>query len=161
FCSQQHQNSALYPFITRLERAAGFESDDTTAARLDKLEALLALSGEVSAESAGCWADLLGLTSEGRYPPLPQAPQRRRDMTLAALLREFERLAQQQPVLLIFEDAQWADSSSLELLHTAIERAARLPVLAIITFRPEFFSPWTGLAHVTSVALRRLTQREA
>jgi hypothetical protein len=161
FCSQQHQNSALYPFITRLERAAGFERDDTTAARLDKLEALLARSGEVSAESAGCWADLLGLTSEGRYPPLPQDPQRRRDMTLAALLREFERLAQQQPVLLIFEDAHWADSSSLELLHTAIERAARLPVLAIITFRPEFSPPWTGWAHVTSVALRRLTQREA
>jgi class 3 adenylate cyclase/predicted ATPase len=161
FCSQQHRDSALYPWITRLEHAAGFERDDTTTAKLDKLETLLSISGEVSAESAASLADLLGLTSEGRYPPLPQDPQRRRDMTLATLLREFERLAQQRPVLLIFEDAQWADSSSLELLDTAIERSAYLPVLAIITFRPEFSPPWTGLAHVTSVSLRRLTQREA
>jgi predicted ATPase len=161
FCSQQHRDSALYPWITRLEHAAGFERDDTTTAKLDKLETLLSISGEVSAESAASLADLLGLTSEGRYPPLPQDPQRRRDMTLATLLREFERLAQQRPVLLIFEDAQWADSSSLELLDTVIERTARLPVLSIITFRPEFSPPWTGLAHVTSVSLRRLTQREA
>jgi class 3 adenylate cyclase/predicted ATPase len=161
FCSQQHRDSALYPWISRLERAAGFERDDTTTAKLDKLETLLAQSGEVSAERAGPLSDLLGLTSEGRYPPLPQDPQRRRDMTLAALLREFERLARQRPVLLIFEDAQWADSSSLELLDAAIERAAHLPVLAIVTFRPEFSPSWTGLAQVTSVSLRRLTQREA
>jgi predicted ATPase len=161
FCSQQHRDSALYPFIARLERAAGFERGDTTTARLDKLETLLAQSGEMSVESAGPLADLLGLTSEGRYPPLPQDPQRRRDSMLAALLREFETLARQRPILLIFEDAQWADSSSLELLDTAIEQAARLPVLSIITFRPEFSPTWTGLANVTSVPLRRLTRREA
>jgi class 3 adenylate cyclase len=161
FCSQQHRDSALYPFIARLEHAAGFERGDTTTARLDKLETLLAQSEKVSAERAGPLADLLGLASEGRYPPLPQDPQRRRDMTLAALLREYESLARQRPVLLIFEDAHWADSSSLELLDTAIERAAHLPVLSIITFRPEFSPPWTGLANVTSVSLRRLTEREA
>jgi class 3 adenylate cyclase/predicted ATPase len=161
FCSQQHRDSALYPWIARLEHAAGFERGDTVNARLDKLETLLALSGEGSAESAGPLADLLGLTGEGRYPPLPQDPQRRRDLTLATLLREFERLARQRPVLLIFEDAHWADSSSLELLDTAIERAAHLPVLSIITFRPEFSPSWTGLANVTSVSLRRLTEREA
>jgi class 3 adenylate cyclase len=161
FCSQQHRDSALYPFIARLEHAAGFERGDTVAARLDKLESLLALSGEVNAESAGPLADLLGLTTESRYPPLPQDPRRRRDMTLAAFLREFGRLARQRPVVLIFEDAHWADSSSLELLDTAIERVAHLPVLAIITFRPEFSPPWTGLANVTSVSLRRLTEQEA
>jgi hypothetical protein len=74
FCSQQHQDSALYPFVARLERAAGFERSDTTTGRLDKLETLLAQSGEMSVESAGPLADLLGLASEGRYPPLPQDP---------------------------------------------------------------------------------------
>jgi len=161
FCSQQHRDSAFYPFIARLEHAAGFERGDTATARLDKLEMLLAQSGKMSAERAGPLADLLGLTSEGRYPPLPHDPQRRRDMTLTAILREFESLARQHPVLLIFEDAHWADSSSLELLDTAIERVAHLPVLLIITFRPEFSPPWTGLANATSVALRRLTEREA
>jgi class 3 adenylate cyclase/predicted ATPase len=161
FCSQQHRDSALYPFIAQLEHAAGFERGDTATARLDKLETLLAQSGEVSAESAGLLADLLGLTNEGRYPPLPQDPQRRRDMTLTALLREFEKLARERPVLLIFEDAHWADSSSLELLGTAIEQTAHLPILSIVTFRPEFSAPWTGLAHVTSVSLRRLTERDA
>jgi predicted ATPase len=130
-------------------------------ARLDKLETLLARSGEIRAESVGLLAELLGLSGEGRYPPLPQDPQRRRDMILTALLGEFEGLAQRHPVLLIFEDAQWADSTSLELLDRAVERATRLPVLMIVTFRPEFTPPWTGLAHVASLSLNRLAQREA
>jgi class 3 adenylate cyclase/predicted ATPase len=161
FCSLHRQNSALYPFISQVERAAGFERGDTVAARLDKLETLLAQSSKGNIESGALFANLLGLAGERRYPPLPQDPQRRRDMTLAALLGELEGLAQQRPILLIFEDAQWADSSSLELLDRIIERAARLPMLLILAFRPEFSPPWVGLAHVTSLSLNRLPESEA
>jgi class 3 adenylate cyclase/predicted ATPase len=161
FCSPHHRDSTLYPFIAQLERAASFEREDAVKARLDKLESLLVQSGEVRVESVALLAELLGLAGEGRFPPLPPDPQRRRDMTLAALLGEFERLAQQQPILLIFEDAHWADSTSIELLDRAVERVARLPVLLIVTFRPEFLPPWTGLAHVASLSLSRLAQREA
>ena len=160
FCSLQHRDSALYPFIARLERAAGFEREDGAAARLDKLEALLAKSGEVNAERAGLFAELLGLAPEGRYPAPPADPQRRREMTLAALLEELVTLSRQRPALLIFEDAHWADSTSLELLDRMVELASRLPVLMIVAFRPEFSPPWMGQAHVTSLSLNRLARRE-
>jgi class 3 adenylate cyclase/predicted ATPase len=160
FCSLQHRDSALYPFIARLERAAGFEREDDAAARLDKLEALIVRSGEVNTERAGLLADLLGLAPEGRYPTPPEDPQRRREMTLAALLEELATLSRQRPALLIFEDAQWADSTSLELLDRMLELAPRLPLLMIVTFRPEFSPPWMGQAHVTLLSLNRLARRE-
>jgi class 3 adenylate cyclase/tetratricopeptide (TPR) repeat protein len=160
FCSLQHRDSVLYPFIARLERVAGFEREDDAAARFDKLEALLAKSGEVSAERAGLFAELLGLAPKGRYPAAPEDPQRRREMTLAALLEELAALSRQRLVLLVFEDAQWADSTSLELLDRMVELAPRLPVLMIVTFRPEFSPPWVGQAHVTWLSLNRLARRE-
>jgi class 3 adenylate cyclase len=160
FCSLRHRDSALYPFTARLERAAGFERDDNPAVRLDKLEALLAKSGEVNAERAGLFAELLGLAGEGRYPALPVDPQRRREMTLAAFLDELATVSRRRPALLIFDDAQWADPTSLELLDRMVELAPRLPVLMIVTFRPEFSPPWMGQAHVTSLSLNRLGRRE-
>jgi class 3 adenylate cyclase len=105
-------------------------------------------------------ADLLGLGLEGRYPPPPGDPQRRREMTLAALLEELAALSRHRPTLLIFEDAHWADSTSLELLDRMVERAPRLPLLIIVTFRPEFSAPWMGQAHVMSLSLNRLGRHE-
>jgi class 3 adenylate cyclase/predicted ATPase/energy-coupling factor transporter ATP-binding protein EcfA2 len=160
FCSPHHQDSALYPFITQLERAAAFAREDTPEAKLDKLEGLLAQSGESAAETAGLLADVLGLATDGRYPPLPADPQRKRELTLTAFVGQLEGLAAQRPVLLIFEDAQWADSTSVELLNRGVERAMRLSVLVLITFRPEFRAPWVGQAHVSSLSLSRLAERE-
>ena len=128
--------------------------------RLDKLEALLAKSGEVNAERAGLLADLLGLAPDGRYPAPPDDLQRRREMTLAALLVDLASLSGRRPTLLIFEDAQWADLSSLELLDRMVEYAPRLPLLMIVTSRPEFSPPWVGQSHVASLSLNRLTRRE-
>ena len=152
FCSLQHRDSALYPFIARLERAAGFEREDDAAGRLDKLEALLAKSGEVNAEHAGLFADLVGLAPQGRYPPPPEDPQRRREMTLAAFVRELATLSRRQPALMIFEDAQWADSTSLELLDRMVELAPRLPVLMIVTFPGRHGYCFRFKLHGTNVA---------
>jgi class 3 adenylate cyclase/predicted ATPase len=160
FCSLRYRDSALYPFIARFERAAGFEREDNSAARLDKLEAALAKSGEVNAERAGLFADLLGLSPEGRYPAPPGDSQQRREMTFAAMLEELAALSRQRPALLIFEDLHWADSTSLELLDRMVRLASCLRVLMIVTFRPEFSAPWTGQAHVTSLSLNRLARRE-
>jgi hypothetical protein len=85
---------------------------------------------------------------------------RKKQKTIEALVRQIEILVRQQPVLMIFEDAHWIDPSSRELLDTTIERVARLPVLLVITFRPEFHPPWTGQAHVTTISLSRLGRRE-
>ena len=132
----------------------------TRRRRLDKLEALLAKSGEVNAERAGLFAELLGLAAEGRYPAPPEDPQRRREMTLAAFVEELATLSRQRPALMIFEDAQWADSDFARTPRSHGRAAPRLPVLMIVTFRPEFSSPWMGQAHVTSLSLSRLAPRE-
>jgi hypothetical protein len=91
-----------------------------------------------------------------RYAPLALSPTQQRRQTLAALLDQLEGLARQQPVLLFFEDAHWADATSLELLDLTVERVRQLPVLALFTFRPEFEPPWVGLPNVTTLTLGRL-----
>ena len=84
------------------------------------------------------------------------APQRQKQLTLEALVEQLEGLAADQPVLLAYEDAHWSDPTTQELLGLLIERIQHLPVLAIITFRPEFQPPWSNQPHVSALALTRL-----
>lgn len=155
-CSPYHTNSTLYPFIVQLERAAGFKADDTPQQRLDKLEAFLAKTGSQSRDRTPLFAALLSIPLSGRYPALALNPAQQRRRTLAALLDQFERLAHQKPILLLFEDAHWADATSLELLDLTIERMRQIPVLALFTLRPEFEPPWVGLPNVGVLKLGRL-----
>src|SRR5262252_1565203 len=155
-CSPYHTNSALRPFIAQLERAAGFKADDTPEQRLDKLKAVLAMDGSRIEAVVPLFAALLSIPLDERYPPLALSPAQQRRRTLAALLDQFEVLARRQPILLSFEDAQWADATSLELLDLTVERVRQLPVLALFTFRPEFEPPWVGLPNVGTLTLGRL-----
>jgi class 3 adenylate cyclase/predicted ATPase len=159
FCSPYHQDSALYPFIDQLGRASGFAHDDPPVAKLGKLEALL--SGAAPAdEDVVLIADLLSLPVSERRPLPNLSPQRKKERTLEALIRQLEGLARQQPVVMIIEDAHWIDPTSRELLDLTVERVGSLPVLLIVTFRPEFQSPWTGQPQVTTLALNRLDRRD-
>ena len=160
FCSPHRRDSALFPIIAQLERAAGFARDDNALVKLDKLAALVSPLGDSDHETEAVIADLLAVPAGQRYPPLPNDPRQKREWVFAALVRQLERLAQHRPVLFLFEDAHWADSTSLDLLDRIAERVRRLPVLMVMTFRPEFEPPWTGQAAVTSVTLSRLGQRE-
>jgi class 3 adenylate cyclase/tetratricopeptide (TPR) repeat protein len=160
FCSPHHQDHALYPTITQIERAAGFRRDDTADQRLDKLEAVLAQATNDLGEAAPLLAALLSLPTGERYAPLNLTPQKQKEKTLQALEAQVAGLAARQPVLMLFEDAHWADPTSLELFDLIIERVPALPVLLIITFRPEFSPPWTGRPHVTSLGLNRLAPRQ-
>jgi class 3 adenylate cyclase/tetratricopeptide (TPR) repeat protein/ABC-type transport system involved in cytochrome c biogenesis ATPase subunit len=155
-CSPYHSNSALRPFIAQLERAAGFKADDSSEQRLDKLEAVLAMGASRVEAVAPLFAALLSIPFGDRYPPLALSSTQQRRRTLAALLDQFEGLARRRPILLSFEDANWADATSLELLDLTVERVRRLPVLALFTFRPEFEPPWVGLPNVGTLALGRL-----
>jgi class 3 adenylate cyclase len=161
FCSPHHQDSALYPFITQIEHAAEFDREDTVATKLGKLESLLAQSAESIADTVTLLADLLSLSADIRSSALPADPTRRRELILAALIGQLEALVRQRPGLVLFEDAHWADSTSLELLDRMVERLPRLPVLLVITFRPEFHPPWAAQARVTTLELDRLGEREA
>jgi predicted ATPase/class 3 adenylate cyclase len=159
FCSPQHTDSALYPIIGQMERAARFAHDDTAQARLDKLDAVLGQTS-TSIEDAALFADMLSLPNDGRYPALELAPQQRRERTLKALVSQMEVLTRGGPVLMIFEDAHWIDPTSLESLVRVVDRIQALPVLLVVTFRPEFNPPWIGQPHVTALTINRLTQRQ-
>jgi class 3 adenylate cyclase len=159
FCSPHHQDSALYPSITQLERAAGLRRDDTDEQRLDKLEAVLAQGTNDLNEAVPLLAELLSIPTGDRYPPLNLTPQKRKEKTLHAQVRQVEGLAAQQPVLMVWEDVHWSDPTTRESLDLLIDRVPTLRVLVIITFRPEFAPPWIGRPHVTMLNLNRLPPR--
>jgi class 3 adenylate cyclase/predicted ATPase len=158
-CSPYHQDSALFPLVDQLGRASGFARDDPPAARLEKLEALLARAAPPD-EDVAFLADLLSLPASERHPLPNLSPQRKKEKTLEALIHQLEGLARQQPILMVFEDAHWIDPTSRELLDLIVERVRTLPVLLLVTFRPEFQPPWSGHPQVSMLALNRLDRRD-
>jgi len=160
FCSPFHTNSALYPIISLLERSAGFERDEPPAGRLAKLEALVARAAIDVGESAPLLAALLSIPTGDRYPPLELTPEVQKQRTLVVLLDQLTGLAARQPLLVVYEDVHWVDPSTLELLGRLIERIERLPILVIMTFRPEFNAPWPSHGNITPLPLGRLARRQ-
>jgi predicted ATPase len=159
FCSPHHQDSALYPIISQLEYAAGFDSRDPPDEKARKLRSFIAPTSP-SGEDVALLADLLSLTAD-RLPALALSPQRKKEKTFETLLRQFEGLTQGRPVLVLFEDVHWADPSTIEFLDVIIDGIRSLPALLVITHRPEFRAPWAGRAHVSTVTLRRLDRQES
>jgi predicted ATPase/class 3 adenylate cyclase len=156
FCSPYHQDSALYPVINQLERAAGFRRDDNNEQRLTKLEAVLAQATNDPGEAVPLLAELLSIPTGERYLPLSLNSQKRKEKTLKALLAQVEGLAARQPVLMVFEDNHWIDPTTQESLDLIIDQVSKLRVLLIITYRPEFAAPWVGRPQVTTLTLNRL-----
>ena len=153
FCSPYHANSALYPVIGLLERAAGFGRNDMPDEKLAKVRAFLASYSQDVEETTALVAGMLSLPADGL---LDLTPERQKQRTIEILLEQFHGLCKRQPVLAVYEDAHWIDPSTAEFLGLIIERAQRLRTLVVITFRPEFNPPWTGYTHVTSLSLSRL-----
>jgi class 3 adenylate cyclase/predicted ATPase len=159
FCSPYYRDSALHPFTDQLSRAAGFAPDDLPAVKREKLEALLARAAPRH-EDVALLADLLSLPISERYPLPNLSPQRKKERTLEALIRLVEDLSRREPVVTVFEDVHWIDPTSRELLDLMVERVRSIPVLLIVTFRPEFQPPWTGQPQVTTLLLNRLDRRD-
>ncbi|MDH2384430.1 AAA family ATPase [Bradyrhizobium sp. CER78] len=160
-CSPHHTHSALYPVITQLELAADFEPGSGASARIDRLEALLEPTTTNLPLDVALIAELVGVPMDGRYPALAISPQQRREMTLNALLNQLSGLAAQKPLLIVVEDAHWIDPTSLDLLDAMVARAANLPLLLLVTVRPEFQPSWVGQPHVTMLSLSRLGRSES
>jgi class 3 adenylate cyclase/predicted ATPase len=158
FCSEHHTQSALFPFINQIERAARFEHSDSTDQKLSKLRVLLSQSTE-DPEQVAILANLLSLPADDCYRPEDFTPQKRKEKTFVALLAQLDRLAAKDPVLLIFEDAHWIDPTSLELLAATVEHVPQLRALLLITARPEFTPPWPSYPHTTTIPLSRLSRR--
>ena len=159
FCSPYHQDSPLFPFIEQLERASGFARGDPPAVKQEKLATSLAASAPLD-EDFAFLADLLSLPASERCPLPDLSPQRKKERTLAALMRQLEGLTRRQPLVIVFEDAHWIDPTSRELLDLLVERVVSLPVLVILTFRPDFRPSWNGQPRVSMVALTRLDRHD-
>jgi class 3 adenylate cyclase/tetratricopeptide (TPR) repeat protein len=153
-CSPYHTNSALYPFVRQLEQVAGLAPDDTPEAITAKITKLIATVPNQSPDVVPLFAALFSGGEQHLRLGLSSAQQRRR--TLEALLEQLEGLSQLGPVLILFEDVHWADGTSLELLELVIERIRNLPVLLLLTTRPDFKIPWTRSQHVCVIQLARL-----
>src|SRR5262249_30574587 len=133
--------------------------DDSLQTKLDKLDAMLALSS-TPAQDAALLAEMLSLPNDGRYPALELTPQQRRQRTLEALVSQIVALSRQNPLLMIFEDAHWTDPTELARIGRIVDRILTLLVLLLVTFRPEFEPPWIGRPYVTPVTINRLAKRD-
>jgi class 3 adenylate cyclase/predicted ATPase len=159
FCSAHHTNSALFPFIGQLERAARFERGDSVTEKLSKLDALVARSA-ADPERVAVLANLLALPVSDHFRLQELSPQKRKEKTFAGLLAQLDGLAARQPVFMIFEDIHWIDPTSLELLATTVEHVPQLRALLLITTRSEFTPPWPSYPHTTTIPLARLGRRD-
>jgi class 3 adenylate cyclase/tetratricopeptide (TPR) repeat protein len=161
FCSPHHQDSALYPITARWEHDLNFARSDTPQDKLHKLETALKQL-ETAPDEVTLIADLLSVPVDDRYPQADLDPQRKKEKTFEALLQVLANRARRQPVLMLFEDAHWADVSSIELLdRVVVGTLTDLPILVIVSFRPEFQPPWVGLANASLITLQRLTLKQA
>jgi class 3 adenylate cyclase/predicted ATPase len=160
-CSPYRTNTALYPAITWLRQAAGLTNQDSAQAQLEKLDVMARESGIANQDTVSLLADLLSIRGEDRYSPLNVSSEKRKDMTLEALVQYLQRLADRSPVLFILEDAHWLDPTTLDLMTRIIDRVRQMRVLLLITFRPEFKPVWADYSYVTFLTLSRLPRRQS
>ena len=160
-CSPYHTNTAFYPAINFLREAAGLTSQDSAEAQLNKLDALARESGIDTQDTVSLLADLLSIRGDDRYPTVNVSSEKRKDMTLEALVHYLQGLADRCPVVFIVEDAHWLDPTTLDLLTRIIDRIRQMRVLLLITFRPDFKPVWAEYSHVTFLTLSRLPRRQS
>jgi class 3 adenylate cyclase len=159
-CSPYYVNSAFWPVIDNFERALKFTRDEPTDSKLDKLEALIVTHYGPLADVRFV-ASILSIPCEQRYGALPMTPQKHKDETLRTLVDITEAAARRQPCVLLFEDAHWADPTTLEVLDLLIDRVRTVPLLVVLTHRPEFQSRWNEQGHVGALNLSKLTRAQS
>ncbi len=160
FCSPHHQDSPLYPVITRWEQDCGFVRADGDEQRLEKLAGRLEALG-ATADECSLIAEMLSLPGGDRFSPLNLTSRRKKEQTFDALRRLLAIRAQQSPMLMLFEDAHWSDPSTLDLMDGFAEVVAELPVMFVASCRPEFTAPWIGHANTDTLYLGRLDRHQA
>jgi len=159
-CSPYHVNSAFYPTIDNFERTLKFDRDEPAATKLDKLEALVVSHYGGPLEDVRFIASLLSIPCEERYGPITMTPQQHKHQTIRALVDLTEAAARRRPSAMLFEDAHWADPSTLDSMDVLIDRVRNFPLLIVITYRPEFQPRWSEHGHVTALNLSKLTRAQ-
>jgi class 3 adenylate cyclase/tetratricopeptide (TPR) repeat protein len=160
-CSPYAASSAFWPIIDNFDRALRFGRGETAEAKLDKLEALIVTHYGRPLADVRFVASILSIPCEDRYGALSMTPQRHKDETLRTLVDVCEATARRQPSVLVFEDVHWADPTTLEVLDLLIDRVKAMPLLVVLTHRPEFQSRWSGHGHVGALNLSKLTRTQS
>ena len=160
-CSPHFASSPFHPVISELEQRARFERGDMPDIKLDKLEGALSEVGTATLADAVSYAALLSIPTDGRYPFLDLTPQRRKELTITAFIRQIVELAHKKPLIIKLADAHWIDSSTLELVDRIVASITTASVLVLVSFRPEFFARWLEQSHVSMLRLDRLGREQA
>jgi class 3 adenylate cyclase/tetratricopeptide (TPR) repeat protein len=158
-CSPYHSDSALYPVIQYLNRAARFAATDPPEARIEKLDGLLAQLKALGPTALPLLAELLSIPLTDRQPS-SLTPAQRKASTLALIVELFVRMGEDEPILVILEDAHWIDATTLEMMVRLTDSIGRARVLAVVTARPDFTPPWLARPHATLLTLGRLSRPE-
>jgi len=159
-CSPHFQNTGMYPAIDFYERALDFGLEKSAQAQFDRLLSRLEAYELARPETLPLWASLLGLPTPDRFPPLSLSPTRLREETFRVMREWLHTRAARRPVLFVVEDLHWVDPSTLEFLGQFLAEGLHDRILTVLTFRPEFKTPWPAVAHQTTLALSRLTRRQ-
>jgi class 3 adenylate cyclase/tetratricopeptide (TPR) repeat protein len=161
-CSPHHVDSALSPFMAQLERSVGFAPTHSWEARLNQLESVLRETVTEPGDAVvALFAELLGIPTGTQEAIAAMPPLQKKGLLFRTFLAQLEGLAARGAVLIVLEDAHWLDPTSRELFDQIVDRLQRLPVLLVVTFRPEVSPPWIGFPHVTLVTLNRLAKAQA
>jgi len=157
-CSSHHTNSAFFPFVSQLQHAANFRAQDDFDQRLDKLESVVVDTPDRS-KTLWLFATLLSFPTD-RYPALMLEPEQRKLATIEAFCDQLAALCRVASVFILFEDVHWIDPTSREVLDTLMEAGQQLPVLFVLTKRPETDSAWGGHGFLTELRLNHLARRD-
>ncbi len=160
-CSPHHTNSAFYPVIEQLKRAAGISQGDAAEAKIEKLETLASLTSEDLARAVPIMASLLRVPTGPKYKAPDMPPQQLRRRTIECLVKQIASLSSRQPMLVVVEDAHWADPSMLDYVSELINTIEDQPVLLVISYRTEHDGQWPDRSHLTSIMLGRIGRRQA
>lgn len=161
-CSPFYQDTALHPVIDALQRVAlGFERQDSATQKMRKLEGWLVQNGQPLADAVPLFSSLLSIPLTPEYTPPTAPPDQLKQQTLQAITTIMLNRAARQPLLLVMEDLQWVDPTTIELLSLIIEQVAATRIMMLLTYRPDFEAPWAPLAHLSAVTLGRLAPDEA
>ncbi len=160
-CSPYYINSALYPSINNFERALKLAPDESPESKLDKLEAFIVARYGRPLADVRFIASLLSIPCEHRYAAVAMTPQKHKNETLRALIDLTEASARKHPSVMLFEDLHWADPTSLEAMDLLVERVSHIPLLIVLTHRPEFQPKWASHGHVTALNLSKLTRAQS
>ena len=160
-CSPLHTTAPLAPEIERLRRAAGFHQSESAAQMLTKLRKLLAIAIPNSDDAIRYYGALLSIPACDGFTPANLSSARERDRALETLKRVLLALSRIRPVLMIVEDVQWIDPTSIELFNRVCRDVDSVRIFIVITHRAESIPEWLKKSKVVAIPISKLSDEES